>query len=497
MQVGKVGLPARKGLLVFDNVYYMHIKKILTGVLLVVVLTTGTLRAQRVEATWESINQRGYPEWFGDAKLGIFVHWGLYSVPAFAHETGYAEWFYRGLMEGDTGRVATLNNYIRLWEPLLGDQWSGRMTNVEGMTVQTPKLTDRYALFVPLWRAEHWNPDQWAELFARSGAKYVLLVTKHHDGYCLWNSRYQPNWNSVTTGPRRDIVGELTQAVRRAGMKMGFYYSLTEWTNPRHVWYVDPDGEIDDYVENYMIPQFKELVGKYQPSVIFTDGEWRNTAEQFHARELISWYYNTVGAEAIVNDRWGEGTQHGFKTPEYKGAIADTTRPWAECRGMGRSFGLNRNEPLSNYLTSDSLIRHLVKLVAAGGGLTLNVGPEADGTIPLIQQERLLDLGKWMDMNGEAIYGTKPYKRICERDSSVYYTRKGSTVYAFCMEIPEESVVLKAVDKPVKGTKVTLLGTGKELKWRWFGGKMYVSMKGVTLRELAKMRGAWVIKIES
>ena len=196
---------------------------------------------QRVEATWESLNQRGYPEWFADAKLGIFVHWGLYSVPAYAHETGYAEWFYRGLMEGDSGRVATLNNYIRLWEPLLGDQWSGRMTNVEGMTVQTPKLTDRYALFVPLWRAEHWNPDQWAELFARSGAKYVLLVTKHHDGYCLWNSRYQPNWNSVTTGPRRDIVGDLTKAVRRAGLKMGnasffpFGVGFSKYQVPRHV----------------------------------------------------------------------------------------------------------------------------------------------------------------------------------------------------------------------------------------------------------------------
>ena len=457
--------------------------------------------AQRVEATWESLNQRGYPEWFADAKLGIFVHWGLYSVPAYAHETGYAEWFYRGLMEGDSGRVATLNNYIRLWEPLLGDQWSGRMTNVEGMTVQTPKLTDRYALFVPLWRAEHWNPDQWAELFARSGAKYVLLVTKHHDGYCLWNSRYQPNWNSMATGPRRDIVGELTRAVRRAGLKMGFYYSLTEWTNPRHIWYVDPDSTIGDYVDHYMIPQFKELVTKYQPSVIFADGEWRNTAEQFHATELIAWYYNTVGSEAIVNDRWGAGTQHGFRTPEYKAAtkevLADTQRPWAECRGMGRSFGLNRNEPLSNYMTSDSLIRHLVKLVAAGGGLTLNVGPEADGTIPLIQQERLEDLGKWMQVNGEAIYGTRPNRKMCERDSTVFYTRKGNTTYAICTRMPEGEVVLTGVEKPERGTKITLLGTGKELRWFWLGGKLHIRLGGLSAREIAALKSAWVFRIEN
>lgn len=473
----------------------MHkIKVFILGILLAAAGVSPCL-GQPVEATWESLNGRGYPEWFGDAKLGIFVHWGLYSVPAYAHETGYAEWFYRGLMEGDSGRVATLNNYIRLWEPLLGDQWSGRMTNVEGMTVQTPKLTDRYALFVPLWRAEYWNPDEWAELFARSGAKYVLLVTKHHDGYCLWNSRYQPNWNSVTTGPRRDIVGELTRAVRREGLKMGFYYSLTEWTNPRHIWYVDPDTAIGDYVEKYMIPQFKELVTKYQPSIVFADGEWRNTAEQFHATELIAWYYNTVGAEAIVNDRWGEGTRHGFRTPEYKGAIVDTTRPWAECRGMGRSFGLNRNEPLSNYMTSDSLIRHLVKLVAAGGGLTLNVGPEADGTIPLIQQERLMDLGNWMAINGEAIYGTRPCRKICERDSSVFYTRKGNTRYAICTRMPEGEVVLSAVEKPQRGATVTLLGTGKELRWFWLAGKLHIRLGGLSAREIAALKSAWVFKI--
>ena len=111
--------------------------------------------AQRVEADWESINQRSYPQWFQDAKLGIFVHWGLYSVPAYASPDGYGEWFYRGLMTGDSLRTATMQSYVRLWEPLVGDQWSGRMTNGEGVMAQNPKMTDRYGLFVPLWRAEH------------------------------------------------------------------------------------------------------------------------------------------------------------------------------------------------------------------------------------------------------------------------------------------------------------------------------------------------------
>jgi hypothetical protein len=176
-----------------------------------------------------------------------------------------------------------------------------------------------------------------------------------------------------------------------------------------------------------MIPQFKELVSKYRPSLIFTDGEWWNTAEQWHARELIAWYYNLVGPEAIVNDRWGSGADYGFKTPEYSAGITLTDRPWAEVRGVGRSFGLNRNEPLENYLTEDQLIHHFATLVANGGGLTLNVGPAGDGQIPLLQQERLLQLGDWLRVNGEAIYETRAYKKQTE-EKQIYITRTDSAI---------------------------------------------------------------------
>ena len=354
--------------------------------IIILALFCQSISAQ-VQPTWESINERGYPQWFSDAKLGIFIHWGVYSVPAYASLEGYAEWYYRGLTTNDDRKD--------FQERIYGKDF-------------------KYADFAPMWKAELWNPDEWAELFKKSGAKYVLLVSKHHDGFCLWPSQYALNWNSVELGPKRDICGELTEAVRKKGLKMGFYYSLPEWTSPIHRWYVDPDDQISTYVNTHMIPQFKELVTRYQPTVLFTDGEWRNSAEQWHATELISWYYNTVGKDAIVNDRWGDGQQHGFRTPEYSAGITLTDRPWAECRGLGRSFGLNRNEPLENYMTSEELIRHFCILVAAGGGMTLNVGPAADGKIPLLQQERLLDLGKWLDINGEAIYGTRPYKKFYE-----------------------------------------------------------------------------------
>lgn len=356
--------------------------------LFVLVLMANSSLLAQVQPRWESINQRGYPQWFSDAKLGIFIHWGVYSVPAFASNEGYAEWYYRGLQTDDGERKA-------FQERVYGDGF-------------------QYEDFAPLFKAELWNPDEWAELFEKSGAKYVLLVSKHHDGYCLWPSQYAPNWNTMDVGPHRDICGELAEAVRSHGLKMGFYYSLPEWTSTLHRWYESPDDSITKYVDTHMIPQFKELVNRYKPSILFTDGEWRNSAEQWHARELISWYYNTVGDEAIVNDRWGDGCEHGFRTPEYSAGITLTDRPWAECRGLGRSFGLNRNEPLSNYLSSDELIRHFATLVAAGGGMTLNVGPTADGKIPLLQQERLIDLGQWLEVNGEAIYGTRPYKKFYE-----------------------------------------------------------------------------------
>ena len=361
--------------------------------LTIVCLQCLPMRAQQVQPKWESLNQRGYPQWFSDAKLGIFIHWGLYSVPAYASKEGYGEWFYRGLMQKEPERMRIMSYYADTTKPVF----------------------DQYKELTKYWHAELWNPEEWAELFEYAGAKYVILVTKHHDGYCLWNSQYQPEWNSVVSGPKRNIVDELTTAVREKGLRMGFYYSLPEWSNPRHIWMVDPDNEIGDYVDNYMVPQFKELVTRYKPDLIFSDGDWNNTAEQLRSQELISWYYNTVGKDAIVNNRWGNGTKHGFLTPEYSAGIANTEVPWAECRGLGRSFGLNRNEDLDNYMTDKELIQHFVELVAHGGGMTLNVGPNADGTIPLIQQERLRSLGKWLGINGEAIYGSRPYEIPCHR----------------------------------------------------------------------------------
>ena len=195
---------------------------------------------------------------------------------------------------------------------------------------------------------------------------------------------------------------------------MGLYYSLGEWMNALHRWYTDPPETIGPYVAQHMVPQFKELVTAYRPDLIFADGEWLNSAEQLRSRELIGWYFDTVGPDAVVNDRWGEGSDIGFRTPEYSSGIQLTDRPWTEVRGIGRSFGFNRNEKLEAYMTPEALVHFFAAAVAGGGGMILNVGPKADGQIPLLQQERLRQLGEWLDVNGEAIYGSRPWLKAGE-----------------------------------------------------------------------------------
>lgn len=341
-----------------------------------------------LEETWESLRSRPYPQWFLDAKLGIFIHWGVYSVPSYGGPESYAEWYLRGLQAGAQNRIDFMKKY-----------WG---ENFE------------YEDFAPLLKAELFDADEWAEIFEKAGAKYIILVSKHHDGYCLWPSKFAPGWNSMDVGPHRDIVGEVAEAVRKRNIRFGLYYSLPEWNNPLHRWYIDPNDSIHTYIEQHMIPQFREVVGTYKPQVLFTDGEWFHTAEDWHARELIAWYYNLVGHDAIVNDRWGHGADIGFITPEYSSGNIKTDRPWSEVRGLGRSFGLNRNEKLDAYMSPEELIHFFVRAVANGGGITLNVGPGADGKIPLLQQERLEQLGDWIRVNEEAIYASKPWKRTGE-----------------------------------------------------------------------------------
>lgn len=453
--------------------------------------------AQEYEPTWESLDSRPMPEWFGDAKFGIFIHWGVYSVPAWIRVqegkyASYAEWYYARVM--------------------------GELKGEEDFHQRSYGPDFEYRDFAPLFTAELFDPDFWAELFAESGARYVVLTSKHHDGFCLWptESPFKEGWNSMDVGPKRDLVGDLTEAVRARGLRMGLYYSLIEWETTRTG--RTPSGRfipqeamdrygipIDRYVDDHVLPQLRELVTRYQPAVIFADGgEWDHDEEFWKTRDFLAWLYNTAANrdEVVVNDRWAKGMpgKHGdYFSSEYQDAEGiGAWHPWEESRGMGRSYGYNRAENINHYRSSKELVHELIDVVSRGGNLLLNVGPTADGRIPVIMQERLRDIGSWLQINGEAIYGTRPWAGnglpTTGNPPNVRYTRKGDDLYAHLLEWPDGELALP-VPEPRPGTRIRLLGLERDLPWRYGGDTLYVDFSGITFREMPG-EWAWTVRLE-
>ena len=377
-------------------------------------LTAGYAVAASADGVKVSEAQRPCPQWWKDAKFGIFVHWGVYSVPAFAPTSG--DKFYSCYSEHYRGR---LQNKVEAFVKYHEKTYPGKS----------------YVDLASQFTAENWKPVEWAELFRRSGAKYVVLTSKHHDGYSLWPSAQSPNWNSMELGPKRDICGELTKAVRDAGLRMGFYYSLFEYSR------LAGEKVSNRFVDDVNLPQLKDIVLRYSPEIVWGDGHWRVPKAISRADEFFSWLYNEspVKDTVVVNDRWWSGSRaHSgdFYTTEYDDTGTDKKEkndyPWEECRGIGRSFGYNRFERAENYLTDAQCIETLCDKVSRGGNFLLNVGPDATGHIPPIMEERLLAMGKWLAVNGEAIYGTSAWEKRPRdmKKNRVYFTRKGDVLYA-------------------------------------------------------------------
>jgi alpha-L-fucosidase len=471
------------------------------------------LLAQSYQPNWESIDKRATPAWFSDAKFGIFIHWGVYSVPAYAPvipgKLAYAEWYWNQMSEGRDNPKA-----------------NGVETGTWAYHQKQYGAGYAYENFAPQFRAELFDPDQWADLFVRSGAKYVVLTSKHHEGFALWPSKEASTtwgrpWNAVETGPKRDLLGDLSDAVRRKGLRMGFYYSLYEWYNP--LWLKDKPR----YVSEHMFPQFKDVVTRYKPSIIFSDGEWEQTSAEWRSPELLAWLFNEspVKDDVVVNDRWGSDTRHkhgGYWTTEYTPGMSGMDHPWEESRGMGFSYGYNRAEKLEDYHTGRELVIILADIVSRGGNLLLDIGPNADGTIPVIMQERLTQMGTWLNVNGEAIYGTRPW-RVAKQWSAgeqpkiayntefstaydvsklaarpdpgkagieAFFTSKGTDVYAILPQWTNGRFLLKDLSGV---TRVTLLGSQGELKFKPVAGGVAVDLPD--LPENLRQQPAWVLKV--
>ncbi len=480
---------------------------------LLLLVTIGLLQAQTYQPTWESIDSRPTPTWFTDAKFGIFIHWGVYSVPAYAPvipgKLAYAEWYWNAMTAGQQPNA----------NPIQSGTWEYHKKQY-GADYE-------YKNFASQFRAQLFDPDHWSDIFARSGAKYVALTSKHHEGFALWPSKeasatWGRPWNAMDTGPNRDILGDLTEAVRKKNLKMGFYYSLYEWYNPMYL------ADKQRYIREHMTPQFKDLVTRYNPSIIFSDGEWDLPSDEWKSPELLAWLFNetAVKNEVVINDRWGKDSRHkhgGYWTTEYTPGMSGMDHVWEESRGMGFSYGYNRAERVEDYHTGPQLVTMLVDLVSRGGNLLLDIGPNGDGTIPVVMEERLLEIGSWLKVNGEAIYGTKPWKtsrqwssgevqkveynksyetaydvtKLGQKPSAekaaieAFFTAKGKNVYAILPRWPGRQFQIKDVGFEAKS--VTLLGASSPLKWKTVGKALNIELP--ELPEELRTQPLWVLKV--
>lgn len=436
--------------------------------------------------TVESLNCHEVPSWFHDAKFGIFIHWGMSSIPAFAptdedfddefegnlrlfEQSPYAEWYQNSLrMPGS--RTARYH--------------------AETYGADTPYDVFRAPFEEDLKKAD---PREWAALAAKAGAKYLVQVTKHHDGYCLWPTAHdnprKPGWYS-----QRDIIGETARAVRAEGLRYGTYYSAgLDWTFTD-----DPLGnfadlilgipEVDDYLP-YAEGHMRELMERVQPDVLWNDIGYPMGDSIW---EIMADYYNAT-PEGVLNDRWqqpgamremlqdpatyqaivdaanqaqkdgGDGIEPplpphcDFRTPEYKQYDEIQEKKWEATRGIGKSFGYRRNEPRGAILTIDDLVTSFMDIVSKNGNLLLNMGPMSDGSVPDYQIKLLEEMGAWHKTNGEGIFGTRPWLRAEGKTSTglpVRFTQKEETVYAFVLGQPKGDFTIE----------------GLEVKaWHWLG----------------------------
>jgi alpha-L-fucosidase len=453
---------------------------------------------QAYAADWESLkNHNPAPDWFRDAKFGIYFHWGVYSVPAFGNE-----WYPRNMYNKNggsrrSGSSVEYLHHVKAW---------GEPTEFG------------YPDFVPMFRAEKFDAEQWAELFVKAGARFAGLVAEHHDGYAMWDSEYTP-WNAADTGPQRDITGELARAIKSRGMKFvtTFHHArnnlwqkknrsgVLQWTG--HYQFVQKDFQklLEDpkiAVLYGYIPRKKflqmwkgkliEVIDKYQPDLMWFDA-WLDEIPDQTKMEYLAYYFNKAeewGREVVVTYK-GKDLPRDVAMEDYeKGrAAALTDFVWLTDDTISRGSWCH-TEDLEIKSTAE-VLRTFIDIVSKNGQLLLNISPMADGTIPDNQKKVLLEMGQWLSKYGESIYKTRPFVEYGEGPTlmqkgggfarmkgaygpdDIRYTRKGNTVYAILLGWPGENEIVtmtmfgqggKAQD--VKVNDVSMLGTDEKIKWQ-------------------------------
>lgn len=391
---------------------------------------------------WKSLQQhKEVPEWIRDAKFGIYCHWGVYTVPAYNNEHYYSH------MHADSGysKLGTYQRHVALYGPL---------------------SRFGYHDFIPMFKGEHFNADEWADLFVKSGAKFAGPVGEHHDGFSMWDSQLTP-FNAKQMGPHRDVVGELEKAIRKRGMK--FFVSLHHELNygyvkPKRGWAAaDPK-----YAKLYGTPmphedwlkmwqgKCNEVVDKYHPDLMYFDSWLENIPEQY-IKGYLAHYFNDAeqrGQEVTMTFK-GNDIPEGIGMVDHENSQPDhiVAQPWLCDYSIGTGFALSWGYTDGMEIrTPREIVHKIIEVVSKNGQLLLNLSPSSDGRIPQNQQEVMFRVGKWMWANGAAIYGTRPFRRYGETTAEgqrVHYTRRGDSVYAIFLDWPGDNttVHLKALQR--------------------------------------------------
>lgn len=357
-------------------------------------------------------------KWWQEARFGMFIHWGVYSIPA------------RG----------------------------------EWLLYQEHIPFDEYKLLANQFTAKYYNPAEWVALAKETGMKYIVIGTRHHDGFCLFDSK-ESDFTAAKTAAGRDLIAEFVAACRAAGMKMGFYYSLINWHFPGMI----PRGrDIPDSVFQPVVEQahaqVRELCTNYGPiDILWYDGMWPNDIELWRAEELEA-MARELQPNILINDR--AGLPGDFATPENK--IDVSSRPWESCYSMNRTWGYARYD--RNYKTPHELIRLLATCVDGNGNFLLNIGPMADGRIPIEMIENLRYLGQWLKVNGVAIYGAGPSPIITPNLG--LNTCKDDKVYLLIQRWPGSTVPIAWCGSKVKSA--TLLTNGQKARIEQNGDRVWL-----------------------
>lgn len=467
--------------------------------LLLATLLASPCLAQRYEADWESISSYRVPEWYQDAKFGIWPHWGIYSVPAKRGDGFPAEWYGRGMYAVEKG--PDIRPKKGQPETIMNDFHDSRgleQAQHHRETYGSPEEFG-YHRFADLWKAEKFDADEWAQLAVDSGAKFFCMMAQHHDSFSLYDSEHT-EWDSVDKGPKRDLCREVKEAVYKKGLKFGvsnhmawnatffrFYHSNYSHL-PEHEKLADlySEGVVDDaYIDRWW-KRTTESVDKLQPDLYYFDWGWDRgrLADEGYHQKFAAYYYNRAveqgkgvhGAPGVVLCTKDHDDPPNCVTRDIErgrmGSIQSNV--WQTDTSISvHSWGYAEDD---EYHSLDYLIETLIDVVSKNGVLMLNFGPRADGTVAPEYRDRLLGMGAWLKTNGEAVYATRPfsiYRDGLDRGAfKVRYTRSkdNTTLYATAFEWPGETLSLKSLKRGALDQEaiesIRLLGSDDTLNWR-------------------------------